>query len=885
MEGHVTDPTGGRIPEASVTVRDVATHLAREVFTNAEGFFRCTGLTAGTYEVIVRQSGFAPYHHAGVALPLGSTTQLNVALESAGVSAEVTVTAQPPAIDPEQTSVTSAVDTERIEELPVESRDYLNFVLLAPGVASSGQQPGRRPLGALPDSGFSFGGLRGRSNNVSIDGLDNNDEYVGSSRTELSLETVQEFQVVNAGLSAETGGAAGGSINVITRVGANDVHGDAFVFAGNGALDARDPFETESAAPSLHRYRAGVALGGPMVRNRTFYYAAFEQEHSRSLEDSLISPVLVRAVNVVLASGLYPLLQAPRIDDGLFPVSRVETEASAKINHQLTPRNSAMLRYAFTDNRESGDAFNTSGWTDASARGSSFTRDSAVVGSLTSVFGADAVGDFRFQFADRDAVLRTNDASGPGVDIEGLVNFGRPYQGNGRRAERHDQGTYTYSRAAGRHLWKAGVAVNRVALDAAMADGFSATWLFANFASFAAGQPFQVRQTFGAVGTNYAVQNLGAFVQDHWTVAPHLTVDFGVRYDVEHLPAPLHTDTRNVSPRAGIGWHAAPGWMVRAGYGIFFDRYVLASLTQPLQANGVQAFEQVMGPTLAPVLPSIYRADSALATPYSQQSSFAVEHLIARDLTATVSYQFVTGEKLPRTRNINYEGVVDSRYANIFELEDAAASRYNGVSFTVTRPMADEFEFSASYTLSKTYDNASDFDEQPQNPFLLRPEWAVSRQQQQRRLVASALWELPLGDEEAGRQPSDGWVSKIFSHIELAPIFTAASGRPVDPLTGVDTFGTHAWPLSARPVGFGRDSLLSPGLVNMDFRVLKYFPLAFSRTAHLDVVAEAFNLFNRANVAQINPVFGSGSAPQSGFLQPLAGVGSRQIQFSLDLEF
>jgi hypothetical protein len=205
LEGSVTDPSGGRIPGVSVTVRDVATHQSRELSTDAEGLFRFAELPAGSYEVTVMQRGFAPYHHAGVALPLGSTIRLDVALQSASVNTQVTVTAQPPAIEPAQTSVTSTVDTERIEELPVESRNYLNFVLLAPGVTSSGQQPGRRSLAALPDTGFSFGGLRGRSNNVAIDGLDNNDEYVGSSRTELSLETIQEFQVVNTGLSAETG--------------------------------------------------------------------------------------------------------------------------------------------------------------------------------------------------------------------------------------------------------------------------------------------------------------------------------------------------------------------------------------------------------------------------------------------------------------------------------------------------------------------------------------------------------------------------------------------------------------------------------------------------------------------------------------------------------
>jgi hypothetical protein len=200
LEGSVSDSSGGRIPAAKVTAREVETHLAREVSTSADGSFHFAGLPPGTYEVSATQPGFGRYRHLGVILPLGSSVHLEIVLASESVTTQVTVTAQPPAIDPAETSVSSAVDKERIEELPVESRNYLNFALLSPGVASSAQQPGKMSLGPLPDSGFTFGGLRGRSNNVTIDGLDNNDEYLGSSRTELSLETVQEFQVVNAGL-------------------------------------------------------------------------------------------------------------------------------------------------------------------------------------------------------------------------------------------------------------------------------------------------------------------------------------------------------------------------------------------------------------------------------------------------------------------------------------------------------------------------------------------------------------------------------------------------------------------------------------------------------------------------------------------------------------
>jgi len=448
------------------------------------------------------------------------------------------------------------------------------------------------------------------------------------------------------------------------------------------------------------------------------------------------------------------------------------------------------------------------------------------VGALTTVFNPQSVGDLRFQIADRRVVLRTNDAIGPGFDIAGLINFGRPYEGNGTRTETHRQVTYTYTHSLGHHLLKAGATINRVHLDAALADGLGGMYTFTSVADFAAGRPDSLRQAFGSIDTRYAVTSYGTFVQDHWSLTQHLTVDLGVRYDFEHLPSKFRQDGNNVSPRVGVAYQVAPGWVLRAGYGIFFDRYVLAALNRAVQKDGVNGFEQLLegdaafaafqatggGALLAPVpslRPSIYRADAGLATPYSQQTHFSVEHLVARDLTASASYLFVRGVKLPRTRNVNLlppgpifdAGRADPQFDNIYQLEDAASSTYNGVSLALNRRMSNELEFSASYTLSKTFDNASDFDEQPQNPFNLAPEWALSRQQQQQRLVFNALWELPIGDEEPGKPAPDNWMTRVFGHIEVAPIFTVESGRPVNPLTGVDSNRSGAFPFSSRPLG------------------------------------------------------------------------------------
>jgi outer membrane receptor for ferrienterochelin and colicin len=933
LEGIVSDATGAVIPNAQVALHNPLTNQSRRVSTDGQGFFRAEQLAVGTYEVGVEQTGFAPYRHTGIVLSLGQTVHLDIVLAPASASEKVTVSAQPSAIDTSQTSVVSSVDRERIEELPVRTRNYLDFVLLAPGVSSSPAASAVSGSTPLTGSGFTFGGLRPRSNNVSIDGLDNNDEYTGSSRTELSPEIVQEFQVVNNGLSAESGGASGGSINVITRSGTNTVHGDAFLFAQDGAFNARDPFETESGKPSFRRFRAGFALGGPFRKDKTFYYAAVEQEHNRGQLGSDIDPTVASAINAFLATGAFPGLATRQITTTFSPIARAETEAAGKFDHQLTKNTSLMLRFAFTNNRESGDGFNTSGLMDASARGSSFASDNALSGSLTTVLGSEAVSDLRFQVATRHAVLRTNEPLGPEIDIAGLVTFGRPYAGNSERRENHYQASYTYARTRGEHLWKVGGTVNRIRLRADVPDGFDGVYLFGSLEDFLAANPDQFRQAFGSPHVDFPVASFGGFVQDHWSVARQLTVDLGVRYDFERLPAGFNQDTNNVSPRIGLAWSPSPKWVFRAGYGVFFDRYVLANLTRAIEKNGSQAFEQIAdgnvaaslfaiaqgGPLVAPVsgiAPSILQPDPRLATPYSQQASAGAEYLLAKSLTLRTDYLFVRGLKLPRTLNVNLLppvvltlanagslgipnptaqqigrevfslGRLDTRFDDIYQLQNSASSTYNGVSFTLNRRMSDELAFSASYTLSKTFDDASDFDEQPQNPFDLRTENSVSSQHQQQRFVFNALWELPIGDEEEkGRESEEntGWLTQAFSHIELAPILTLESGRPANPLTGLDSNQSHAFPLSARPLALGRNSLNTPALATMDFRILKYFP--FGGVKRLDVVAEFFNVFNSANVSQINPVYGSGLTPIPGFRQPIAGTGARQIQFSLDFEF
>jgi hypothetical protein len=899
------------------------------MLTNSEGSFRAGELPVGQYELRVESTGFSPYLNSAIVVSVGTVVQIAVRLAPATVQQQITVSEQPPPIDSTQTTEATTIDHDRIEESPVVSRNYLDFVLLAPQLTRSNIQGATGGKSALADSGFTFAGLRSRSNSLYIDGVENNDEFTGSARTELSPETVQEFQVVNNGLSAESGGGASGPINVITKSGVNTLHGDAFMFVQNGALNARDPLTNETGAPDLSRYRAGLAAGGPIVRGRTFYYVAGEQEGSHGDDSSLIAPSVASAINGVLDSGAFPRISTRASNPTVFRVARAETEVSGRLDHQIGNKHSLLLKYASTNNREAGDAFNTGALVDPSGRGSSFVEDQGVTGSLISVLSNNALNSVRFQVSTRRAVLRTTDQIGPEISIAGLVDFGRPYDGNDKRRENHYELIDVASAARGRHLISFGGDLDWIHENVSAHDGFGAVYTFPTLDAFLNGQPDQYRQAFGNPTTRFSTPRYSGFIQDHWTLANRFTIDAGVRYDFEHLPAQFKQDTNDFAPRIGVAYSPSPNWALRAGFGIFFDRYLLAAVNRALQKNGVQALEQVAdgqaatqvfqselgGSAMTPirsVRPSIFTADPNLQTSRSEIATAGAQHLITRNLTASATLLFARGVRLSRTRNVNLLAPVVLTLSNaaslgipnpfpqqigrlvfpparlsptfddIYQWENHASSVYKGLSLSLNQRLANEIEFSGSYTLSKAIDDASDFDEQPEDPYLIRAERALSSNDQRHRFVLSGTFDLPIGDEEETQKPS-GVIAKLFGNIEVAPILIIGSGRPVNALTGFDANRSGSFPLASRPLGFARNSLSTPAQVQFDLRVLKFFKIG--EHGKLDFVAESFNVLNHTNVVALNQFYGPENSPIPAFAKPNKASTPRQLQVSIDFEF
>ena len=273
LQGVVRDQSGAVVSGATVIARHQATNASKETTTNGEGAYLIVNLTPGDYEVTFEAPNFKKVVLPGVQLTVGQRADLDVSLEVGQVSEVVTVTgANAELVETSKTAVATTIDQQRIDNLPINERNYLAF---ARTTSTVGRDAGR-PIGPAPTTGLNFGGQRGRSNLVQVDGADNTDNSVNASRSTVSQEAVQEFQVVSNSFAPEFGRSSGGIVNVVTKSGTNDFHGNIFGFLRDKSFQARNPF-SPIEKPDFRRTQYGVTLGGPMDRDRTFFFFAFEQ--------------------------------------------------------------------------------------------------------------------------------------------------------------------------------------------------------------------------------------------------------------------------------------------------------------------------------------------------------------------------------------------------------------------------------------------------------------------------------------------------------------------------------------------------------------------------------------------------------------------------------
>jgi hypothetical protein len=679
LTGTVTDPAGASVPNAKVTAVDEARGVQRSSVTDEQGTYRLSSLAPTSYKITVEHAGFQTEITTGVVLTVGQTLVLDFHLKVAATSSTVEVTSELPVVETERGSQANTITQNYVEGLPINQRSYLAFTLLAPGVSNSNTIADNADFRVkqTPQSGLSFYGSNGRGNSVTVDGGEANDD-AGGVRLTLSQDAVQEFQVNRSNYAADLGGASGATINIVSKSGTNDLHGNLFAFFRNDALDARDRFAISQALQpgepfsltatgnpiknSLNRQQFGGNIGFPVSKDKSFLYLAYEglisdaQDAVPLLTNSnifaptttqqsiisglaaqgarpvpcittnpsnpLMNPLVLPANQCAFALGsiltvnpnpganpfvgnaqraLNPyIVNQFEVNGGLFPFPTRQHQFSARFDHRFGENDQAFVRYSFVHLTEKSPdvqaltAFN---------RGTSeLAWDSTAQGSWFHIFNSSTQNEATFQWNWYQFNVDTTDPGGPGLDVEGFGFFGRgiflPSHTTARRYEfadnlkllrgHHDmkmgfgeliRGNNTSSQTffPGRFefLQLPGALVS-LCLEAPAACGLPATQASAPIStlqSWGLGLPAFYEQGFGNPSYIQTRPFTGLFWQDSWRVNSKLTLNYGLRYELDTQYGPLHTPKTNFAPRFSFAWDPFDDHktVIRGGYGIFYS--------------------------------------------------------------------------------------------------------------------------------------------------------------------------------------------------------------------------------------------------------------------------------------------------------------------------
>ncbi|MBI3681157.1 MAG: TonB-dependent receptor [Acidobacteria bacterium] len=486
IKGSVVDPSGAAISNAKITLTDPDRGITRNTETNVEGKFVLAILPPGVYRVRIEAPGFATKVVDGVEVRVGDAVALPVQMAVSQVSTEIEVQSQGEVVETERIQQANFIDQTRIRNLPINRRNYLDFALLAPGVVETTSlvdDTSFRPI-QTPNSGLSFGGSNGRGNGFYIDGVEN---YMGSSGVRLSIsqEMAQEFQINRNSYSAEFGNAMGGIINIISKSGANDFHGNVFGFLRQRDIQARNYFDPGKSA--FTRVQAGATFSGRIKKDKTFFFAGFERLDRQEsnfvplLQDtsvfSRVTPSQQQLFDFFRSTGDPTLIglasQAQRTltpasnpfvvqmfakNSGVFPFAEDLTTFGIKLDHRFSERHNAFFRGNVSGNFQQNSAF---GALDAYNRGRSLDQfDGTLMVNDTFVFNPRWLMDTRLMFNYNTLDVIPTDPYGPEINVTGFGLFSRqiflPYYG----IERHYQALQNFSFLGGRHNVKFGYDFN-----------------------------------------------------------------------------------------------------------------------------------------------------------------------------------------------------------------------------------------------------------------------------------------------------------------------------------------------------------------------------------------------------------------------------------------
>jgi hypothetical protein len=578
LVGRIEDAGGAAVGGATIVVSNLDTGGRLTVVSDEEGRYRFAYLPVGAYRLRAVCPGFAAYSRELV-LTLGQAADLTVRLSVAGIEERVDVAAGAGALEVSRAQLSETILPREVDGLPLNGRNYLDLALLVPGASRTNTGSVQRfaETSAVAGTGLSFAGQRNLNNGFIVDGLSSNDDAANLAGTSFSQEVVREFQVVTSGGIAEFGRASGGVVNVVTKSGTNDFRGRVYGFLRNQRLDARTPLAPHKDPFTQAQY--GATFGGPVRRDRTFFFSNFEQTRLNNAAVVTISPGAAAAVNAQLDATVYG---GPRLTTGVVPAGYDSTNFLMRLDQRLGQSNQLAARYSLY-RLDALNARNVGGL-NAASRGTALeTRDQALALSLVTTLGQSALNETRIQFTRSRLAAPVNDEAGPAVNISGVAGFGTATFSPTQRDADVFEAVSNLAAQHGAHAYKFGAVYLHNSIRIEFPGATNGVYTFTSLPNFLAGGYGSFQQAFGEPSQTISNPNVGLYAQDEWRPRADLTVNYGLRYDVQMLPDPVRTDANNFAPRLGVAY--APGerkTVVRAGFGLYFDRVPLRAVSNAL---------------------------------------------------------------------------------------------------------------------------------------------------------------------------------------------------------------------------------------------------------------------------------------------------------------
>lgn len=881
LTGRVTDPSGAPLPDALVTVAQEDSGVGRAVVTDKAGGYVLRNLRAGVYDVTAGCAGFATQVFRGLAFHVAANVHIDFVLRLTTRREEVEVSATAPVLQTIQSAPSRVVQRSEIDTLPVLGRNFGELAALAPGVT---------PTGVF--GGVDVSGSRDFHNAYLVDGVSAEGQRLGNQRIAYSQDWIDEFQVMTSQHPVEFGQASGGVLHAITRTGGNRLAGRAYGYFRDEALDETPAF-VRSKTP-LEQQRAGLTLGGPLVRDRLFFFTGFEylRHDSRSIVNSAFPS----------ANGAFPY----REDQKLF---LLKLDLQAGPWHRIVLRGNGELKEV--------EGLGVGGRIGEEHGLSTDSTAYDLMASWTGVVTPRVLNELRFAYT----TFRSVDECQLAKRNPQGTRFERAYPGAllgcpptyGTIVEDQLQAFESLSWDRGRHSWKAGTQLQWLRPEADVRHYRDGSFAFERDIPFSLSNPASYPYLFimaegPSVLDRQSIWAGAVFLQDRWRVGSDLTLNLGLRYDldasftvfnnrirVDRGFERIRVDRDNLAPRIGFEWTPfgrQRRTMFRGGAGVFYDQnhtnLVGILLVQNLLVDrGVVLNANV--PTLNPVWPDVDLAQRYLAealarntvpdlsllpsipistssvdpdieTPGTFQVTTGVVHDFGGGFTASADYVYSRGFDQFISRDINTDPVnflpINPNYVQIFSFGNGGYYSYRALQMQVGFVPNGRHHAKLAYTLAKNVGNTLTIlsGAPATNPYDFSEDEGPTNNDIHNVLTISGSTTLPRGIRFSG----------ILGYRSALP-YSAVSTRQLD---------ADPWPDRPRP----RNSLRGDSRFSLDIRLAKAFALGERRS--LSAFVEAFNVTNADNLTGYN-----GFVSSSAFRQAFSAEPKRRVQLGARIDF